>query len=116
MSAPGIRRGAAALRRAPETADAAELDMVDDGVRNELQPVVVAGPGPLRPEVLRLAQRHVHREGQVAAGDGDVVVVRHGPIIVKEHYGNKVTSERRRRQRRGRVREVQRTAFVVRAA
>ena len=30
--APGIRRGAAALRRPPETADAAEADVVDDGV------------------------------------------------------------------------------------
>ena len=62
--APGIRRGAAALRPPPETADAAELDMVDHRVPHGLQPVVIAGPAPLRPEVFRLAQRHVHRENR----------------------------------------------------
>ena len=96
--AQGIRRAAAALRRAPNTAHAAELDMVGDGIRHGLQPVVVAGPAPPGPEVLRLAERHLDGEQQVAARDRDVVIVWHVLSMAKEHVENTTAASRRRRQ------------------
>ena len=86
--APGIRRAAAALRRSPNTAHAAELDMVDHGIRHGLQPVVVAGPAPPGPEVLRLAERHLDCEQQVTPRDRDVVIVWHGLSMTQVHIKN----------------------------
>ena len=75
------RRGA--LRNAPH---AAELQMVHDPLRDGLESVVVAGPAPLRPQVLRLEQRHLDGEEEVFAGNRVVVVgVGHGGRVAWEH-------------------------------
>ena len=78
------RRGA--LR---DAAHAAELQVVHDPLRDGLESVVVAGPAPLRPQVLRLEQRHLDGEEEVFAGDRVVVVeIGHGGRVTQEHEGN----------------------------
>ena len=61
-----------ALRNAPH---AAELQVVDDSLRHRLEPVVVAAPATLRPEVLRLAQGHLDGEEREEVFAGDRVAV-----------------------------------------
>ena len=86
------RRGA--LR---DAAHAAELQVVDDPLRDGLESVVVAGPAPLRPQVLRLEQRHLDGEEEVFAGDRVVVVgIGHGERVAREHERNIVAGWERR--------------------
>ena len=56
----------------------AQLEMIDDHFRKRSEPVVVARPALLRPEALRLAQRHVDREHQVLPRHRDGVFSLHG--------------------------------------
>ena len=86
---PGVPaiRTAVLPRRRPrrgaflDAADAAELQVLDHVGRYEIDPriVVVARPAPLRPELARLVERHLHVELQILADDRVVVVeIGHG--------------------------------------
>ena len=79
LARPNPRAGRAVAGAAgpPETLHPAELHVFDHLLGDRAEPVVVAGQALLRPEALRLAQRHLDGEQQVSPGDRAVMVVVH---------------------------------------
>ena len=73
---PGRERAVQRRGALLDAADAAELQVLDHVGRDEIDPcfVVVARHPPLRPELARLEEHHLHGELQVFAGDRVVVV------------------------------------------